>query len=540
MSLPPSQPDSPAAPGGGHAHRIVRNSTFSLLSLAISAALSVAVVIVLARGLGTYALGQYYTLFALMMIVQLLTEGGIATVLTARIVQARAAWKEAVAEAMGLLVLVAVVSAAALLGFGAVLAGWRGDASPLPQLAAIAVACVAIQVQQYAAGIFRAFERFEFESLARVFQGAVFVTLAVSLVHRGSHALEVALWAQAASQVLAALFMIGSLQWGWRCLGLRVHLGAYRGWLAEAVPVALGDLFRRLTGQADTLLLSLLQPSAAVVGIYSLACRPLGGLNLIPRAVLLVTFPSFVRLAEGRREVMAHAFARSTRLLWVISLPIAVAVSVCAGPLVLLLGGPEYEDAATPMRILVWISILTFLSAQFRYLFTALGRQRLYVILVGLVFVVESALMAAAIPLGGSIGLSIGFLLGELFFVVLGLAICHSLGLRGIEWGRLARALPGAAVLGGILWLVVDWSLPALAGVGVVAAAGYFVYCYLVGVLLREEVERFATGILALFRWGRRRVSPPLKTAQASNDEDQAAAPGAEATAAWQARDPVC
>ena len=72
--------------------------------------------------------------------------------------------------------------------------------------------------------------------------------------------------------------------------------------------MGLADVVRKLTWQLDTVLLALLQP-AAVVGIYTVAYRPLGALNWLPQAVMSALFPSLARMADRDPRGLAAAFA---------------------------------------------------------------------------------------------------------------------------------------------------------------------------------------------------------------------------------------
>src|SRR5205823_2654822 len=162
------------------------------------------------------------------------------------------------------------------------------------------VACAALQVQRFAAGIFQAFEMFGYENGARILQGALFTAGVFAFIDRG---LPMMMEALAASQVFGAALMLAALRRRWGRLG--------------------------------------------------------GQLN--------------------------RAFSTSIRLLWVISIPIAVAIFVCAEPLVIVLAGSDYLEAVVPLRILIWITSLSFLSFQFAFLLTAVHQQRTYAWLVGLV-----------------------------------------------------------------------------------------------------------------------------------------------------------
>src|SRR4051812_38019333 len=162
--------------------RIVGNSTMNLAAQGLNAFFNVVVVVLLARGIGKEALGAFYTVFALIIVVQVVLELGLSTVLTQRLVQAPATWNETVSEAIGLLIVVALASAAVLVGIGIAWSWLDGDPARVGHFAAAALACAAIQVERFTAAVFRASERFGFENLGRVVQGAIFAALVLALV----------------------------------------------------------------------------------------------------------------------------------------------------------------------------------------------------------------------------------------------------------------------------------------------------------------------------------------------------------------------
>jgi O-antigen/teichoic acid export membrane protein len=490
------------APAAGSLQRIVQNSAFNLTAQALYALFHLAVVFILARQLGKEVFGQYYTLFALILAVQTVAEAGLGTVLTCRIVQAPERWKETTAEAAGIFVAVGLASLGLFLALGAVWAGLRGDPSILVSCAAAGVASAALQAQRFGAGVLHAFELFGYENLAKILQGLIFVGLVLLLVWREALGLSTTLTALAISQVAVAVFLLGCLQWRWRCLSWSGSLGTVRSWLAEAVPLGLGDVVRGITWQLDTLLLGLLQP-AAVVGIYSVAYRPLGPLNWLPRAVLTAAFPSFARLADGDHEALQRAFAGSLRLLWIASLPLAVAICICAEPVIRLVAGEEYLEAVVPMRILIWVATLSFLSFQFRFLFAALGKTRVFIWLVVVVLAVEAGLQLALIPRWGYFGACLGTVVGELVFTAAGLAICRQLGVGRVEWRAMFAAVLAAAVMAALLIPVRGLGLVPLAGAVTLAGGIYFALCVVFGALRWPEVRWFGSLVIGPLRRGR-------------------------------------
>jgi O-antigen/teichoic acid export membrane protein len=288
----------------------------------------------------------------------------------------------------------------------------------------------------------------------------------------------------------AALYMLVVVQRRWHCLRWSWNHGRVWHWLREGTPLGVGDLVRGLTWQVQTILLGLMQPAWAV-GIFSMAFRPLGPINWVPRAIMQSVFPSFARLA-GDHAALGQAFATSMRLLWVASLPIGVVICVFAETIIRLLGGPDYEAAVLPLQILIWITSLSFLSFQFRYLLTAVGRLPLYIRLVTPVLLVEIVLLVAVIPWSGYYGVCAVSVLGELAFTVAGLMLCRRLGIDGMEWGAMLRALLAAAVMGAVLWPVRDASVPLMLVAALAATGLYCGLCILFGAIRPAEARRFA------------------------------------------------
>ncbi|MBY0525816.1 MAG: oligosaccharide flippase family protein [Gemmataceae bacterium] len=470
--------------------RIVRNSAFNLTAQALYATFHLVVVFALAHALEKDVFGQYYMFFALILTVQLILEVGVSTVLTCRIAQAPERWRETAAEAAGIFGVIAVASAAVFLALGGAWAWWHGNAALLPCFVAAGVACAAIQVQRYCTGILHAFELFGLENTAKILQGMLYALLVILAVTAGLMDLASVLAMLAASQVLAAVFLLVRLQRSWGCLTWRLSVHRLKDWLAEAVPLGMGDVVRGLTWQIDTLLLGILQP-AAVVGIYSVAYRPLGPLNWLPRAVLIAAFPSFARMAESDRAGLDRASATSLRLLWIISLPIAVSINACAEPIVTLLAGDQYLEAVAPMRILIWIAALSYVSFQFRFLFAALGRQRIYIVLVVGVLAVEGVLQWFLIQRWSYFGACAGTMIGEVLFVVLGLAICRRLGVGRIDVKAMLGAAVAAVIMAGLLWLARGFSDLLLFIAAALSSGIYFLFCVWLGALRPEEVQSF-------------------------------------------------
>jgi O-antigen/teichoic acid export membrane protein len=243
--------------------------------------------------------------------------------------------------------------------------------------------------------------------------------------------------------------------------------------------------------QLDTLLLAAFQPASAV-GLFSVAYRPLQPLQLLPRAIVSVTFPMMSRMAHSDRAGLSCAFAHTTNLLWVASLPIALLTTACAAPLILATAGPEFAGAIWPLRLLIWVAPLVFVNAQLRFAFTALDSQRLYWRLICWALAIKLVAELILIPLAGIYGACLGHVLGELMLCVASLAVLRSLDVFGPHWSQVARVLPAAAAMALVLIPIwgPDTSLWLVAGIAPLSLIVYAVSCLLSGALPWSDVKQ--------------------------------------------------
>ena len=375
----------------------------------------------------------------------------------------------------------------------------------VPMFAAAGLACALRVIMEFYAAVFRGLERFEYENIARVIQSGVFAIGVIACVYPPQEAaLYKALAALVISNAASAFYIAWALERGWKCLRFELSREVIRTWVPESLPLGVGDLVQRITWQVDTILLGQLRPLGEV-GLYSIAYRPLQPLNLVPRTVLAVTFPEFSRLAHVDRPALSRAFAASIRLLWIISLPISIAVCAIAEPLIVIPAGTEFVEAAIPLRLLIWIVNLSFISTQFRFLFTAIDQQRTFTRLVVPILALKVIAELALIPLLGYYGACLGALLAEASLVVAGLWMLRAHGLGGLDWLRMARALPAGIAMAVPLWLLqgVHWTMLIAA----TTAAGllYFPLAIACGAVTRDEIARFAVAAKSMRR---RKQSP--------------------------------
>jgi O-antigen/teichoic acid export membrane protein len=167
----------------------------------------------------------------------------------------------------------------------------------------------------------------------------------------------------------------------------------------------------------------------AALGIYSAGVKYLDGLNVIPSYFTLALFPLMsryaARAAMGGDNTGGDSLARTYRLamqiLLMIALPIAVAFTFAATPLIRILGGAAYlPDSAIALRIMIWSIPIGFVNSVTQYVLIAVNQQRFLTraFLIGVIFTTIANLLlvpkysyiaAAALLIPAEISLFIPF-----------------------------------------------------------------------------------------------------------------------------------
>lgn len=124
------------------------------------------------------------------------------------------------------------------------------------------------------------------------------------------------------------------------------------------------------------------------VGIYSAAVRLTLPLNIIPQAIVTTVFPLLVKKLSDKIDAN-YLSNLVIKLLFFISVVIAMGFSFKSAELIKIVFGNEYADAALPTIILFWCQVFLFFAYYSQSILIADNKQ-LYNFLFGLIQVVAN------------------------------------------------------------------------------------------------------------------------------------------------------
>jgi O-antigen/teichoic acid export membrane protein len=267
-------------------------------------------------------------------------------------------------------------------------------------------------------------------------------------------------------------------------LSFRVEPAVWRPMLAASLPLGLALAINELYFRADTLIISLYEPYEQV-GLYTLAYRILE-FTLAFGAILLVTvFPVLSEAVERDEPRALRAIQVSMDLFVILGAPLVAGGLVVAPEIIALAAGDGFEDAATPLRILLMAGALSWVNGVFGAALIAKRRQvsALWLNVTALAFNV--GLNFLLIPRYGIVVAAIVTVASELVI----LAGSYPLMRRHFDFFPFPRTLVAASAaagaMAGLLWLLRDFPVLAVVPLGV---AGYGALLWAISPVSREVV----------------------------------------------------
>lgn len=189
-------------------------------------------------------------------------------------------------------------------------------------------------------------------------------------------------------------------------------------WFRSALPfVVISGMFVINARTSALLLLALAGPAA--VGLYQPAARGADLIALVLLAVNTAFAPTLARLfAENKPRQLEHTVARSTRMITLASLPIALGL-IFFGKLLLGLIGPEFVAARTALVILSVGQLINAATGTVGTLLNMTGHERDTALAVGISAALNVVLNLILIPRFGLEGAAAATALGTLSWNVL-------------------------------------------------------------------------------------------------------------------------
>lgn len=285
------------------------------------------------------------------------------------------------------------------------------------------------------------------------------------------------------------------------------------GLLSKTWPLALQCLCYVVYFRIDMLMLEYYR-GIKEVGYYSPAYAIMAGLLFVPDALSRSLFPRLTTEVLQNGTPSVDFLLRLVKYFAMVAVPIVIAGSMLAEPIVVFLFGPDFTPAAAPLRCLFWGLGAIFFSYPMSLLLLAQGRQYLTLRVTVVMMLFNIGMNLITIPRWGMMGAAITTVftegIGGLAVTVAGLWFSgenNRARVSRLWFARLAQLTTAGSLMAAIIFMgsTLPWLLQ-----GVTGTAGFFLTLFLLGWFTHEDLL-FARQLLSsLTKIGRNQGHPLL------------------------------
>lgn len=449
-------------PGGDGALRLIaRNAAVRTAGEVAAKLASVVFFVAIARELGERAFGDFA--FALSFTTVLLVAAGFGTEeLVAREV---ARDRGRIHGLFSNVVAMKAAMSLVLLGVAAIVvnvAGYPADVRVAVYLVGLGVAVENLARSWHS--VFQGYERMEFISLGLIAQRFTTAIAGIGVLALGGSLVAV-----------SATFLGGCLVgffvalWALRryIVRPRVEVSRSRWWaLARAgIPIGIVTLLLTTLLRLDQTLISFLAGGAednSEVGFYGAAFRLVEATLFIGWSFSDAMLPWLSRQQSDDPAALARGYELGLKAVGAVLIPIGLAFTLFAEPLIDLLYGEGYAEAVDPLRLLGATVVFSGICYMASITLIARNRPGRFAKAVGGVVVGNIALNVVLIPPYGAVGAAISAAVSGLVLTAMSLWMTAELAGRLRPVRAFGGSLVGALVMSAVA-LVLDWPfVPAL------------------------------------------------------------------------------
>ncbi len=257
---------------------------------------------------------------------------------------------------------------------------------------------ILFSLAKFLESIFQAFEKMEYSAFVTISERTVTFVLGWLALHLGLGLMGVA-WAIFIGSALYLLLSSVVLIKKFVRPRFSVNKKEVKSLIKEAFPFALTFIFLVIYFRIDMVMLRAMK-GALVVGWYAASYQIIQALIVVPGVTMAVLFPLLSRYFKYSRDSLVLAYRKSFQYMLYLALPIAVAITLLADKIIILLypGLEGYANSIIALRILIWALALIFVNTVMANVINSINQVRYSSFVIGINAAINVGLNFIFIP----------------------------------------------------------------------------------------------------------------------------------------------
>lgn len=443
--------------------RIARNTLYLTIASIGQKSIAFVYFLFLARIMMPEATGEYFLALSIVTIFSVVAEFGVTSVTIREVAKNPSNAQKLSRYAIGLKIPLAILAVISSITAGYLL-GYNSTLRSLILLATIVLWIDTFHVFFY--GILRGFQKIEFEAVG-VFMGMMTTALfggAILFFHPSLHLLILALILGSLVNLFISSWNV-SKQLGWSVFLPKWSKEHSCKLIRTAVPFALAAIFVKVYSYIDSIFISKFLDIASV-GLYAIAYKFTYAFQFLPLAFIAALYPAISAVIEKKGSELNTIFLKSIWYMAILSAPIVLGIYTIAPELVHL-AGEEYANAASVLRVLVFVLIPIFLDFPIGSLLNAANKQSIKTSIMGITMCLNIVFNLILIPTIGILGAAYAALISFWFMFCAGLYFVPKI-LPNFSLPKLIKIVGPIYASGGIMFFIIMFLKPFTGWIAVI------------------------------------------------------------------------
>lgn len=191
----------------------------------------------------------------------------------------------------------------------------------------------------------------------------------------------------------------------------------WKKFLKESAPMGISVIVTFLYFKMDTIMLSVLK-SNADVGIYNAAYKVIENITFFPAMIVGLVLPLMSRFIFTDNPRFSHVANETAKIFFILIVPLVIGALFLAEDIIGLIGGADFGESATTLRILIFALAFIFFGNFFNNILIAGNLQKKLMQVLSLCAVFNISMNAYVIPRFSYNGAAFTSVLTEMLVVV--------------------------------------------------------------------------------------------------------------------------
>jgi O-antigen/teichoic acid export membrane protein len=358
------------------AEKIAKNVGFLFSTQVADKIISFFLVIIITRYLGDAGFGKYSFAFAFVGIIGILVHFGTSTYVLREVSKYKEKARKLISNAIGLRAFAQVIvfSIALLL------------ARYWPKANEVLLAIFLVMVYSFfdlfnssAKILFTAYEKNQFGLYATTIEKIITLLLSYLVLSMG-YRLNALLFVFIVSSSLTTIYSYVIAKKRFMKISFSADMKTWKLLIKSSLPFWFTLLFQKIYYKTDTLMLTAMK-NYEVTGWYNAASTLVLALTFIPTVIINAIFPAMSRFHhQNSKDLLKMLFRKSAYYLTIISIPIAIGISLLAPRLILFIYKKEFIESSVILMILSWSFVFICLNEIMGYLLNSINKQHFFTI----------------------------------------------------------------------------------------------------------------------------------------------------------------